>query len=111
MLKKFPNTFLLPYDKDDSTLAPITSIRGIPDDMEALERYVGNARVDEESGKVMFNLRVESDMPVSQMRSKKGSGAAPSLQQQKQAANVVDTSEVDNQEMDGSAKGFEDITI
>jgi hypothetical protein len=111
MLKKFPNTFLLPYDKDDSTLPPITSIRGIPDDMEALERYVGNARVDEESGKVMFNLRVESDMPVSQMRSKKGSGAAPSLQQQKQAANVVDTSEVDNQEMDGSAKGFEDITI
>jgi hypothetical protein len=113
MLKKFPNTFLLPYDKEESSLPPITSIRGIPDDMEELERYVGNARVDENSGKVMFNLRVESDMPVSQMKSKKGAGVAPSSQKQQQcpSSNVADTSEVDNQETDGSAKGFEDITI
>jgi hypothetical protein len=70
MLKKFPNSFLLPYDKE-STLPPITSIRNIPDDFEELGHYVGNARVDEHSGKVLFNLRVESDMPVSKMKATK----------------------------------------
>lgn len=67
MLKKFPNTYLLPYDKT-SELQPITNIRNIPDDMSELENYVGNARVDENTGKILFNLRVESDTPVSKMK-------------------------------------------
>jgi len=67
MLKKFPNTYLLPYEKS-SDLQPITNIRNIPDDMSELENYVGNARVDENTGKILFNLRVESDTPVSKMK-------------------------------------------
>ncbi|KAL7465743.1 hypothetical protein ACHAXS_006061 [Conticribra weissflogii] len=67
MLKKFPNTYLLPYDKT-SDLQPITNIRNIPDDMSELENYVGNARVDDNTGKILFNLRVESDTPVSKMK-------------------------------------------
>ena len=68
MLKKFPNTHLLPYDKT-SNLPAITNIRNIPDDIEDLQQYVGNARVDDKTGKVLFNLRVESDEPVSKMKS------------------------------------------
>lgn len=68
MLKKFPNTYLLPHDKT-SNLPAITYVRDIPDDLEVLHQYIGNARVDEKTGKVLFNLRVESDEPVSKMKS------------------------------------------
>ncbi len=68
MLKKFPNTYLLPHDKI-SNLPAIIHIRDIPDDLEVLHQYIGNARVDVKSGKVLFNLRVESDAPVSKMKS------------------------------------------
>lgn len=40
MLRRFPNTFLLPYDKE-SSLPPITNIRIIPDSMEELSEYIG----------------------------------------------------------------------
>jgi len=65
MMKKHPNTHLLPYDKK-STLPAILNIRNIPND---IEHYVGNAHVDDKTGKVMFNLRVEGDQPVSKMKS------------------------------------------
>lgn len=68
MMKKLPNTHLLPYDKK-SSLSAIFNIRNIPDDIADLQHYVGNARVDDKTGKVMFNLRVEGDQPVSQMKS------------------------------------------
>jgi hypothetical protein len=68
MMKKLPNTHLLPYDKK-STLPAILNIRNIPDDIEELQHYVGNAHVDDKTGKVMFNLRVEGDEPVSKMKS------------------------------------------
>ena len=74
MLKKFPNTHLLPYDKT-SSLPAITNIRNIPDDIEELQKYVGNARVDDKTGKVLFNLRVESDEPVSKMKGNTGSSS------------------------------------
>jgi len=75
MLKKFPNTHLLPYDKNNSKGLPaITNIRNIPDDIEELQEYVGNARLDDRTGKVLFNLRVESDEPVSKMKNGGGSG-------------------------------------
>ena len=68
MMKKLPNTHLLPYDKK-STLPAIINIRSIPDDIAELQHYVGNAHVDDKTGKVMFNLRVEGDQPVSKMKS------------------------------------------
>jgi hypothetical protein len=68
MMKKLPNTHLLPYDKK-SVLPAILNIRNIPDDIEELQHYVGNAHVDDKTGKVMFNLRVEGDQPVSKMKS------------------------------------------
>ena len=74
MLKKFPNTHLLPYDKT-SGLPAITNIRNIPDDLQELQNYVGNARVDDKTGKVLFNLRVESDEPVSKMKGNTGSSS------------------------------------
>ena len=74
MLKKFPNTYLLPNDKT-SSLPAIIHIRDIPDDLEVLHQYIGNARVDEKSGKVLFNLRVESDEPVSKMKSSTSSSS------------------------------------
>lgn len=67
MMKKLPNTHLLPYDKK-SPLPTIINIRNIPDDIVDLQHYVGNPHVDEETGKVMFNLRVEGDEPVSRMK-------------------------------------------
>jgi len=67
MMKKLPNTHLLPYDKK-STLPAIINIRSIPDDIAELQHYVGNAHVDDKTGKVMFNLRVEGDQPVSKMK-------------------------------------------
>jgi len=68
MLKRYPNTHLLPYDKN-VPLPAITNIRNIPDDLEELRQYVGNARTDAQTGKVLFNLRVEGDEPVSKMKS------------------------------------------
>jgi len=68
MLKRYPNTHLLPYDKN-VPLPAIANIRNIPDDPEELRQYVGNARTDARTGKVLFNLRVESDEPVSEMKS------------------------------------------
>lgn len=67
MMKKLPNTHLLPYDKK-SSLATIINIRNIPDDIVDLQHYVGNPHVDNKTGKVMFNLRVEGDEPVSKMK-------------------------------------------
>jgi hypothetical protein len=67
MMKKLPNTHLLPYDKK-SSLPTIINIRNIPDDIVDLQHYVGNPHVDEKTGKVMFNLRVEGDEPVSKMK-------------------------------------------
>ena len=74
MLKKFPNTHLLPYDRN-SGLPRIVNIRDIPDGIDELAKYVGEARVDPKTGKVLFNLRVEGDEPVSKMKS---SGSRPS---------------------------------
>jgi len=42
--------------------------RDAVDDVAVLQN-VGNARVDDKTGKVLFNLRVESDEPVSKMKS------------------------------------------
>lgn len=67
MMKKLPNTHLLPYDKK-SSLPTIINIRNIPDDIVDLQHYVGNPHVDNKTGKVMFNLRVEGDEPVSKMK-------------------------------------------
>jgi hypothetical protein len=75
MLKKFPNTYLLPHDKT-SSLPAIIHIRDIPDEIEVLHQYIGNARVDEKTGKVLFNLRVESDAPVSKMKSSTSSSSS-----------------------------------
>ena len=102
MLRKFPNTFLLPHDKE-SDLPPITSIRNIPDDLGQLEHYVGNARVDGDSGKVMFNLRVESDQPVSKM--KRGSKKVP------RTSGLLDSGPDKEDNADEESKGFEDIKI
>lgn len=114
MLKKFPNTYLLPYDKE-SSLSAITNIRNIPDDLEELEQYVGNARVDENTGKVLFNLRVESDMPVSKMKSggKKSKVPVPPppapLSPQEIEEQKEEEKEEDIREIEG--KGFEDVAI
>lgn len=67
MMKKLPNTHLLPYDKK-SPLPTIINIRNIPDEIVDLQHYVGNPHVDDKTGKVMFNLRVEGDEPVSKMK-------------------------------------------
>ncbi|EJK76938.1 hypothetical protein THAOC_01269 [Thalassiosira oceanica] len=50
MLKKFPNTHLLPYDRR-SGLPRIVNIRDIPDGIDELANYVGEARVDQRTGK------------------------------------------------------------
>jgi len=88
MLKKFPNTHLLPYDKT-STLPAIKNIRTLPDDLEELQQYVGNARVDDKTGKVLFNLRVESDEPVSKMKSSSGSTSSRSKASKKHTATPL----------------------
>jgi len=88
MLKKFPNTHLLPYDKT-STLPAIKNIRTLPDDLEELQQYVGNARVDDKTGKVLFNLRVESDEPVSKMKSSSGSTSSRSTKAKKHTATPL----------------------
>lgn len=91
MLKKFPNTHLLPYDKNDATVLPaITNIRNIPDDIEELRRYVGDARLDDRTGKVLFNLRVESDEPVSKMKGGSGRGKNKFKAKPHTAAPVVE---------------------
>merc|ERR1712194_784017 len=99
MLKKYPNTHLLPYDKN-VPLPPITNIRNIPDDLEELRQYVGNPRTDDRTGKVLFNLRVESDEPVSKMKSSsRGRGTLnkykPPSNQQQEASIVVDDTSVE----------------
>ena len=120
MLKKFPNTYLLPYDKT-SDLQPITNIRNIPDELSELENYVGNARTDESTGKVMFNLRVESDTPVSKMKTNKGSsskGLAP-LPAPKRALSDVAENESKGAEKgkepaseeNEEGKGLEDVSL
>ena len=43
-LRRFPNTFLLPYDQE-SPLLPITNIRIIPDSLEELSEYIGKCIV------------------------------------------------------------------
>lgn len=114
MMKKFPNTFLLPYDKE-STLNPITSIRNIPDGLEDLEQYVGNARVDVGSGKVMFNLRVESDMPVSKMKGSKNNHASmpplPPVPSEFVPGQLGKERMQETDEAYEETKGFEDVTI
>jgi len=67
LFKKVPDTNLLPYDKD-SELPAIKNVRNIPDDLQELLEYVGNPRIDENTGKVLFNLRCESDVPMSKMK-------------------------------------------
>jgi len=88
MLKKFPNTHLLPYDKN-APLPAITNIRNIPDDMEELKQYVGNARLDDRTGKVLFNLRVESDEPVSKMKNSSGSVGSRGLNKKFKSSSSV----------------------
>lgn len=44
MLRRFPNTILLPYDQE-SPLLPITNIRIIPDSLEELSEYIGKCIV------------------------------------------------------------------
>ncbi len=89
MMKKLPNTHLLPYDKK-STLPAIINIRSIPDDIAELQHYVGNAHVDDKTGKVMFNLRVEGDQPVSKMKSNaSGDGKLGLTNKLKTTSNTV----------------------
>lgn len=52
--------------QNESSLPPITSILNNPDGMSDIEQYIGNARVDKNSCKIVFNLLVESDMLVSE---------------------------------------------
>ncbi|KAL7554050.1 hypothetical protein ACHAWF_017420 [Thalassiosira exigua] len=77
MLKKFPNTHLLPHDKN-APLPAIMNVRNIPDDLDELTQYVGNARIDDRTGKVCFDLRVEGDEPVSKMKERGGIGGRAS---------------------------------
>ena len=113
MLKKFPNTHLLPYDKN-APLPAITNIRDIPDDLEELQQYVGNARIDSKTGKVLFNLRVESDEPVSKMKSSgsvgsRGSGKFKGKIHKVGATRVKSMDEMEQQEMPKSPGTFENV--
>ena len=118
MLRKFPNTHLLPYDKN-APLPAITNIRNIPDDLEELKQYVENARICDKTGKVLFNLRVESDQPVSNMKNLGGSGrfkSSPNKGGQKAPAQVMNTTvkssdEMEAEEMPRSPGTFEDINL
>jgi hypothetical protein len=96
LFKKVPHTILLPYDKD-SELPAITSIRTIPDDLQELLAYVGQPRIDEYTGKVLFNLRCESDIPMSKMKNLSGQ-----KKQKKSTAASDDYS---------ASSGFEDVTL
>lgn len=98
LFKKVPDTSLLPYDKE-SQLPAIHSIRNIPDDMQELLEYVGNPRIDENTGKVMFNLRCESDVPMSKMKNL-SSNKQPK-QESRSTAN----------EDRSAASGFEDVSL
>lgn len=74
---------------------------------------IGNPRVDDHSGKVMFNLRVESDMPVSKMKEKKKS-QGPLLPVR--LPRSLDTSENKEEKDDADAdadpeSGLEEVTI
>jgi hypothetical protein len=96
LFKKVPHTILLPYDKD-SDLPAITSIRNIPDDLQELLAYVGQPRIDEYTGKVLFNLRCESDIPMSKMKNLSGQ-----KKQKKSTATSDDYS---------ASSGFEDVAL
>jgi hypothetical protein len=91
LFKKVPDTKLLPYDKQ-SDLPAITNIRNIPDDLQELLEYVGHPRIDEDTGKVLFNLRCESDVPMSKMKNSSGRKTATS-------------------ENYSSSSGFEDVSL
>lgn len=124
MLKRYPNTHLLPYDKN-VPLPPITNIRNIPDDLEELRQYVGNPRTDDRTGKVLFNLRVESDEPVSKMKSSsRGRGVLnkhkPPSNQHQEASIVADDTSVElvdkgrqggAHETPKSPEAFEDVEL
>jgi len=98
LFKKVPDTNLLPYDKA-SELPAIKSIRDIPEDMQELLQYVGNPRIDEKTGKVLFNLRCESDVPMSKMKN---------LSSQKLPKEMKSST---TSEDDSSASGFEDVKL
>lgn len=98
LFKKVPDTNLLPYDKE-SQLPAIQNIRNIPDDMQELLEYVGNPRIDENTGKVMFNLRCESDVPMSKMKN---------LSSQKLPKQM---SKSTGSEDRSAASGFEDVSL
>jgi len=98
LFKKVPDTNLLPYDKE-SELPAIKNIRNIPDDLQELLKYVGNPRIDESTGKVLFNLRCESDVPMSKMKNLSSSRLPKEM-------NRSPGSEDNN-----AASGFEDVTL
>ena len=98
LFKKVPDTNLLPYDKE-SPLPVIQNIRNIPDDMQELLEYVGNPRIDETTGKVMFNLRCESDVPMSKMKN---------LSSQKLPKQM---SKSTGSEDRSAVSGFEDVSL
>jgi len=98
LFKKVPDTNLLPYDKE-SQLPAIQNIRNIPDDLQELLEYVGSPRIDENTGKVMFNLRCESDVPMSKMKN---------LSSQKLPKQM---SKSTGSEDRSPASGFEDVSL
>jgi hypothetical protein len=114
MLKKFPNTCLLPHDKS-SSLPAIIHIRDIPDEIEVLHQYIGNARVDEKSGKVLFNLRVESDAPVSKMKSNTSmsSSGSSSKRVRFNASPAIDADSTPKKQPDSpnSSESMEDVDL
>ncbi|KAL9186578.1 hypothetical protein ACHAXT_005816 [Thalassiosira profunda] len=114
MLRKFPRTHLLPYDKT-APLPAITNVRDIPDDLDELREYVGNARIDPRTGKVLFNLRVESDEPVSKMKSGSGGGSRSNKYKSKagpgRVTSVKSSDEMEKDEMPSSPGTFTDVKL
>lgn len=100
LFKKVPDTNLLPYDKE-STLPVIKSIRNIPDDVREVLEYVGNPRIDENTGKVLFNLRCESDVPMSKMKNLSS----------KRLPKPMSRSTVSEDQDHIATSGFEDVTL
>ena len=103
-------------------LPAITNIRNIPDDLEELRQYVGNARLDDKMGKVLFNLRVESDEPVSKMKNGGVSGGRglnklrSSLGKSQKTVPLSNTTvkssdEMEQEEMPRSPGEFEDVKL
>ena len=99
LFKKVPDTCLLPCDKE-SSLPAINSVRNIPDDLQELLEYVGNPRIDENTGKVLFNLRCESNVPMSKMKNL-SSQKLPKQQRSRPTVNVDRA----------AASGFEDVSL